>query len=352
MSEQGRQRTLDANHLEPLVAWLKTTLDTPALTLVDTELLGGGAVQENWRLDVEIAAGPRSGRHIWVLRTDAAARLAVSLDRLAEAYAVGLAFDAGVRVPEPIARCEDASVIGAPFVVQTFIEGDAQGLRLVRDPGIADWGDRLAGELGVELARIHSIHPGGASVDRLPRPDDRPGRAEVAKLRRALAKSGEPRPALEYILVWLERNAPAEPEVLSLVHGDFRTGNYLVSDGRLAGILDWEFAHWGDPDEDLGWLCAACWRFGYNDRPVGGIAQRAALYEAYARVAGRAVDPKRVHYWEIMAAARWAGIAVLQGDRYRIGGEDSIELALTGLMPSELELEALDGLATYERTWV
>lgn len=351
MAEQGRQRTLDANQLEPLVAWLKVALDTHTLTLAGAELLGGGAVQENWRLDVETAEGPRSGRHSWVLRTDAAARLSVSLDRLAEAYAVGLAYEVGVKVPEPIARCEDASVIGAPFVVQSFVEGDAHGLRLVRDPGIADWGDRLAGELGLELARIHSVHPSNESADRLPRPDGPPGRAEVAKLRRALTKSGEPRPALEYVLVWLERNAPPVPEVLSLVHGDFRTGNYLVSDGRLAGILDWEFAHWGDPDEDLGWLCAACWRFGCTDRPVGGIAQRAPLYEAYARAAGRAVDPKRVHYWEIMAAARWAGVAVLQGDRYRIGGEDSIELALTGLMPSELELEALDGLAAYERKW-
>ena len=53
-------------------------------------------------------------------------------------------------------------------------------------------------------------------------------------------------------------------------------------------------------------------------------------------------------YWQVLAAAKWATIAVLQGDRYRIGGENSLELALTGLMVSELELEALDGVKVCE----
>lgn len=352
MAELRRQRTLDPGNLDPIAEFLRQELATPSLKLAGAHLLGGGAVQENWQLDVVIGEGPHAGTHRWVLRTDATARLSVSLDRLAEAFAVRLAFDAGVKVPEPIALCEDAGVIGAPFVVQTFVAGDASARRLVRDLGIDDWGEALAAELGAQLARIHGIHPIEKVASGLPSSTGPAGQVEVAKMRSALTHAGEPRPALEYILAWLDRNAPPAPAKPVLVHGDFRTGNYLVEDGRLTGILDWEFAHWGDPDEDLGWICAACWRFGRHDRPVGGIAQREPFYQSYARSSGRPVDPKRVHYWEIMAAARWAGIAVLQGDRYRIDGEDSIELALTGLMPSELELEALDGLNAYERQWM
>ena len=37
-----------------------------------------------------------------------------------------------------------------------------------------------------------------------------------------------------------------------LLHRDYRTGNYLVHEGRLAAVLDWEFAGWGDAREDLG----------------------------------------------------------------------------------------------------
>jgi aminoglycoside phosphotransferase (APT) family kinase protein len=174
-----------------------------------------------------------------------------------------------------------------------------------------------------------------------------PAKAEVARLRAALDNAGEARPALEYVLNWLVDNDPGSHEV-TLVHGDFRTGNYLVADGHLSAILDWEFAHWGDPHEDVGWFCAKCWRFANPDLEAGGIAQRSALLEGYRSIGGNRLDEGQLPYWEILAAAKWAAIAVLQGDRYRLGGEASIELALTGLMASELELEALDGIAAFE----
>jgi aminoglycoside phosphotransferase (APT) family kinase protein len=37
-----------------------------------------------------------------------------------------------------------------------------------------------------------------------------------------------------------------------LVHGDFNPTNLLVSDGRVTGVLDWEFAHSGTPYMDIG----------------------------------------------------------------------------------------------------
>jgi Ser/Thr protein kinase RdoA (MazF antagonist) len=39
-----------------------------------------------------------------------------------------------------------------------------------------------------------------------------------------------------------------------LVHGDFGPQNMLFGDdGRLTGVVDWEFAHLGEPIEDLAW---------------------------------------------------------------------------------------------------
>jgi aminoglycoside phosphotransferase (APT) family kinase protein len=134
------------------------------------------------------------------------------------------------------------------------------------------------------------------------------------------------------------------------VHGDYRSGNYLVSGGELAAVLDWEFAHWGDPLEDVGWLLARCWRFGNDELEAGGVGSRQAFLKAYNRLAARPADEALVPYWEIMAAAKWAAIAVLQGDRFRKDEEPSIELALTGLMPPEMELDALDGIATLVAT--
>ena len=104
---------------------------------------------------------------------------------------------------------------------------------------------------GRELARIHSVKPAGRTLSFLPVPVVNPSRREVATMRKALDGASEARPALEYILSWLDANAP-EPRSVSLVHGDFRTGNYMVDSGRLTAVLDWEFALSGTPLIDVG----------------------------------------------------------------------------------------------------
>ena len=346
-SQGGRARTLDQSHLESLVQWLGGVLGADQVRIEQMALLGGGAVQENWRIDAAVSGGAYDGANRWVLRTDAVARLVVSLDRTAEFGVISAAHGAGVKVAPPLARCDDPEVIGAPFLVQGFVEGEAQARRLTRDEGLAQWGQDVAFQLGVELAKIHRIAAGAAELSFLPQPMISPALAEVAKFRAALDTAGEPRPALEYALAWLHENDPGS-DGLCLVHGDFRTGNFLVSDWKLSAILDWEFAHWGDPYEDIGWFSAKCWRFGNDHLTAGGIGSLEAFEGGYQSVLPCRFDLRKIAYWQVMAAAKWATIAVLQGDRYRLGGETSIELALTGLMPSELELEALDGIKALE----
>jgi len=346
---QTRQRTLDPDDLGPLSAYLAHVLGVPVV-IDSVALLGGGAVQENWRLTIEVQGGARNGRHDWVLRTDAAARLPVSLDRNGEFRVLQAAYRGGVKVAEPILECPDASIIGAPFTVQAFVGGAAQARSLVRDPALAVHGDDLAFQLGAQLARIHQITPeaGGDDLTFLTLPTQSPALIEIGRFRAALDDAAEARPALEYILCWLEAFAPTAKRI-ALVHGDYRTGNYLVEAGAINAVLDWEFAHWGDPAEDLGWLTARCWRFGNDDRPAGGIGSRAALHAGYESIAPLPADASALAYWEIMAAAKWATIAVLQGDRYRKGGEDSLELVLTGLMAPEMELDALLQIETLSK---
>ena len=282
-----------------------------------------------------------------VLRTDAVARLPMSLDRTRELACIRAAHEAGVMVAEPIAESADRSIIGAPFAVQRLIRGTAQGRRIVRDPHLDRHGPDLARQLGGQLARIHSIRPPRDELSFLARPEPDAVSAVVGELRRALDKSSVARPALEWVLVWLLANRPA-PRPTVLVHGDFRTGNYMVDQSRLSGILDWEFCHWGDPREDLGWFCARCWRFGNDTLAAGGIASRNDLLAGYNAGAANPIDAAELPYWEILAAARWAAIALLQGQRFLTGGERSLELALTGLMPAEMELDALDAIAILE----
>ena len=332
---------LEAASFAALEPWLAAQIGAERVLVTNAALLAGGAVQQNWRLDVDVTSGTRAGKHAWVLRTDAAASLDVSLDRLSEFRCIQAAHAAGVRVAEPIAASADEVLIGQPFAIQALAAGTAQGRRIVRDPALAEFGDGLARELGAELARIHSVRPTAGVLPFLPVPMMNPSRRQVAELRRGLDGASEPRPALEYVLAWLDGNAP-EPSALSLVHGDFRTGNYMVDRGRLTAVLDWEFCHWGDPREDLGWFIARCWRFGNDDKVAGGIARLASLLDGYNAAAEVKVAAPELAYFEVLAAARWAAISLLQGDRFIRGGERSLELALTGLMPPEMEWDALD----------
>ncbi len=109
----------------------------------------------------------------------------------------------------------------------------------------------------------------------------------------------------------------------------------------MTAILDWEFAGWGDPDEDIGWLCCKGWRFGRLDREAGGIARRAPFYHGYEAESGRSLDPERVKFWEVYANIRWAIIALQQSDRYLTGGARNLSTAITGRRATECELELL-----------
>jgi aminoglycoside phosphotransferase (APT) family kinase protein len=216
------------------------------------------------------------------------------------------------------------------------VAGTALGNRITR----AGAQPALAETLARELARIHGIQPPHPTLGFLGAIRDTPATDAIATYRAYLDEMPEPHPVLEWTLRWLETNAPPMGETV-LCHRDFRTGNYMVDDDALTAILDWEFAGWGDPHEDIAWFCARCWRFAGPRLDAGGIAARDVFYRAYEQAAGRTIDPALVQYWEAMAHVRWAVIALQQAMRHRSGNEVSLELALIGRRIAEIEYECL-----------
>ncbi|WP_313024390.1 phosphotransferase family protein [Pseudomonas lopnurensis] len=304
------------------------------------ERMGGGAIQENYALDLEIHGGAHAGRHNWVLRTDSPSRLAMSLGRAEEFSVLSCAFQAGVRAPEPLWLHRDQGEIGKNFYLMKRIGGTASGRELVRAERTPEQRASLLAQLGASLAALHSVTPGDVDLPFLKVPEGNAALARIAEYRTLLDTLERPQPTLEWALRQLELHVPANCPVC-LVHGDLRTGNYMVEGHQLSGVLDWEFAAWSAAEEDIGWLCARDWRFGTDDLEAGGIGPVEALLAGYEAAGGRTVDRRRLHYWRAMASLRWALIALLQAQRHLSSEEPSLELALTGRMLPEIELNLL-----------
>lgn len=313
------------------------------VTVSQVKTLTGGACQENFRVDLTVAGEP----HTFALRSDARTKLPGSIDRAAEFAVLGLAAAAGVRTPKARWLGKDIVRADGYAYFMDWVSGEAIGRKVTTAKELAGARAKLPAELGRELARIHSVRP-SVTPDvngsaRAAAPGFDPARETLGHMRESINRLHGPRPAMELIHRWLTENAPpatANNDVV-LVHGDFRTGNFMVNQDGLVAILDWEFSHWGSRYMDLSWLCMRDWRFGQLDLPVGGFGARAPFYQAYEAESGLALDPKLLFYWEIVGNLNWAIGSAYQGERYVYGGEDEFELVAIGRRAAEMELEAM-----------
>ncbi|MEP7063382.1 MAG: phosphotransferase family protein [Betaproteobacteria bacterium] len=321
-------------------ARLAATTGASRATIARCEQLAGGAIQQNFRLDVDLVGGPWASQRQLVLRTGAASKVAASRPCNEEYALLAAAHAAGVATPQPIAL-HPGDAQWPAFMLMTFVAGEASGRRLTRNAGDHS---RLVEAIGANLARLQAIRAPPPSLAFLGAPPARPTRTLVDGYRASIAqwqaKTGDARPVLAWTLRWLDARVPAR-EACVLVHRDYRVGNLMIDADRLLATLDWEFAGWGNPLEDLGWFCAPCWRFTRPDREAGGLAAIDHLLRGYNAVAGTAYQPQGLCFWQVLAQLRWAVIALQQALRFLDAGERSLELALTGRMLPELEWQML-----------
>jgi len=288
--------------------------------------LSGGASREAWDITIKTSA---EERHLILLRSSAERVLALEKNIDVEAAAMMKARKAGVPAPE--LHDHGDGPLGQAYLLMERLDGETIPRRLLRDDAYAQARPGLARRFGEVLARLHQVDPG--TIPGLP-PVDALG--QLKELYQAFA---EPRPALEIGLRWLTENEPA-PIQDTLVHGDFRTGNLMISRQGLTGVLDWELTHRGDPRQDLGWLCTKAWRFG-SPKPVGGFGRREDLMAGYADGGGTPPDDQTQRWWELYGTVRWGLLCRRQAERYLTEGETSIEYAVLGRRVCEQEWDIL-----------
>lgn len=101
---------------------------------------------------------------------------------------------------------------------------------------------------------------------------------------------------------------------MSLLHGDFRNGNFLYDDtsGRITGILDWELCSLGDRHCDLGYTMLSAWgHVGEDGRFLNsGMMDTESFISEYERISGLSVDRLRLRYY-VVFNLYWSAVALL-----------------------------------------
>ena len=333
-----RQAILQAN----LGEYLQQVSGGPA-GVSHMQPLAGGASRETWAVTANLAGREE---HL-VLRLDMASSMnAAAISRADEFRLLQVAYEQGVHCPRPRWLCTDPAVLGAPFFLMDLVAGESIGTRVVRRPELATARAALPAQIAAQLAHIHAIDPATPGLTFLPRPPagTSPAQHIINQMRQALVDLQSASPGLTAGLRWLEQHQPPAG-ALRVLHGDFRVGNLLVVPAGLAAVIDWEFAHLGDPLEDIAWPLVRDWRFGQGHLRLGGISNAEPYLAAYEALTKRPLAREAVTYWEIMGNMKWAVTCLVQAQRHISGRDPSIELASLGRRSAEMELELLTLIA-------
>jgi aminoglycoside phosphotransferase (APT) family kinase protein len=299
------------------------------MTVSNLFRIPGGASRETWMFDVTWLADGEAATGNFILRKDPPASL-VESDREVE-YTFYDAF-AETAVPVPRMRWleQDESHLGGAFFIMERILGCDSNTRRIQEPDYAEARPMLAQQFYEILAGIHAFDWRKSGIARLceaPAPEacwkrevdyweDMIDRNELA-----------PQPIARAAIRWLKRNPPPPAQRVSVVHGDYRVGNFLYTREGIKGIVDWEMAHLGDPLEDLAWSFMELWRFGTP--LMGGIVTQEEAIRTWEAASGLKADVEALHWWDVFSGLKAQGIWLTGAKAFDSGKTQEPILAYT-----------------------
>ncbi len=270
----------------------------------------GGASRETYRLQLRYRTGDAEVKRRLILRRDPPGSL-IDTDRRNEFNAYRAFHGSSVPVPEPLWLEEDTSWLDRPFFVMEELPGLEASPQAISQPPYAEHAEKLARQKWTILGRIASADPKQLGLlDQMEAPaEGECWKRELDYWEKVIDDDElSPQPIVRAAIRWLRRSPPPPPPGLSVVHGDYRTGNFLYdAEGEVHAILDWEMAHLGDPLEDLAWSINRIWCWARDDR-VGGLVPKADAIRIWEQASGRTADPDALHWWELFSSVKGQGI--------------------------------------------
>ena len=300
---------VDGIHSENVTEWFKNNVPGVAPPL-SFELIAGGRSN----LTYKIFDAKKQG---YVLRRPPLGHVLESAHDMGREYKIISSLGpTDIPVAPALGLCKDKSVNGADFYVMKLVEGDVitDSIDTVRIP------ENERYNLGLNvidiLVRLHAVNPDDVGLGDLGKKED-----YVARQVRRWTKQWENSKTEE---VWemdevgrlLKDKMPVQIGA-SIAHGDYRIGNFIIKENRVAAVLDWELCTLGDPLADVGyllnwWYTAEEVELGFGDgapTAAGGFPSREELIDYYEKATGR--DLSHVNYYR--ALSYWRLAAISQG---------------------------------------
>ena len=295
------------------------------------EPLTGGASKEIWKF--EVSKDKQSTKMI--LRRGSGIEGPLAIKTADEARIQKEVIKVGAPVPTILAVSKNEEELGDSYIMN-FVEGESIARKILRDKEYKKALPVLAYQCGEAIARIHNV-----DIDNFSFLPKKPAEEQLEDLYSTYQSFEQPSPVFEYAYLWLKEQDFSNFQE-SLVHGDFRLGNIIVNGEGLQSIIDWELAHIGNPLQDLGWVCGNSWRFGKNDKVVGGFGELEDLLKGYNSISKFQVNNEMVKCWQVFGTFRWGVICLIQAYAHLNGTINSIEKAAIGRRVSETEIDIVD----------
>jgi aminoglycoside phosphotransferase (APT) family kinase protein len=292
------------------------------VTVEDVARFHGGASRETYRVTARWLEGGEAHTRGMVIRRDPASSL-IETERATEFLAYEAFHGTDVPVPKPLfLETEKNPWLGQPFFVMEEIAGCESGFAAFQRKPYSELIDRIGEAKWTILGRISAADPARLGLTgklASPAPADC-WRRELDHWTKVIDEDQlAPQPIIRAAMRWMRRNPPPAPDRIHVVHGDYRTGNFLFdATGEIRGILDWEMCHLGDPLEDLAWALTPLWGWPNADRP-GKLIARARAIEIWEAASGLRADPDALRWWEVFACVKGLGIWISSSHEFQTG---------------------------------
>lgn len=292
------------------------------------EQIHGGASRETYRVRVTRADG--SDPEGLILRRDPASSL-IDTERALEFRTYAAVWPSPVPVPEPLLLEEDPRHLDRAFSVTREIPGCQAAPALLRESPYVEQRETIGRHKWSLLGTLAALDIEQLGVTGFMEVPEHPAARELDYWAGVIAADAVyPQPIAAAAIRWLRRHLPAPGPVLSLVHGDYRSGNFLYDEaGEIHAVLDWEMAHIGDPLEDLAWSLDPLWSWPDRDL-AGALLPRDAAIAHWEAASGMAVDREVFRWWEVFASLKALAIWISSTEDFINGTSKEPILAMAG----------------------